>query len=1077
AGTAPSEPLRSVPAAVERAQPGTVITLLPGRYAGGIVLNPGAPGRPITLRGACRGRVIIGEPPALITGWTRVDGLEYTYVADTKLDLQSLMESSTGRQLRPMPSLLDVEELAGTFYHDVAAGKIYLHPSDSESAERHLYIVPSPTGLGILLADHTVVEDLVLTGMGNAAIRGNDPTNAVVRHCLAYGNGYAVELRGGRDCVISGNHFWANVPKYAAGSQVYVTKPRALGIVIENNLVYDSSKSGVRFYDVGEVVKDCVLRGNIIKGSYSKGVPRDQGLHAENNVSLSSLWAHAGGHNTYGFSPRPEYIKQTDLLMNNRDWHFADPAYMDYRLQADSPARGAAPDGSDRGAFPYDASVVFVSPDGDDSAAGTAQATAWRTLRQAVSALRPGHTLYLEPGAWDETLVLEGLHGEKTNPIRIRVRGRGRAVLSELRIRDCANLELEGLGLAGDAAVIEVRGSHGIVLRRCWVTRAAPGAGIVVGASRHVTLEHCAVAGGGVGLLLDESHDVELVSSLLAAAGAQIELRGDTRDFWSEYNAFAISSGGAPLAATPAGVSATLEEWRALRGMDLASHVASIDDFVDSYRGDFRARAGRPPSYGGRYEKPVGPHEVLLPAVSRQAIERVEVVSTTRTSANITYWTPGRVTGTLIEWGKTPEYGESYDRAERARGEYETFHTVSLLGLEPETTYHFRVGFRDHHTEEDQGDNESADIDMAAETPLVWSADYSFTTAAADPEPRLLYVASDGDDARDGLSATTAWRSLHKAAREARAGDTVTIAPGRYLELLRPLQTGTSEQGRITFRAERPLTVFLDGGFDGDGTGRSHAVQLMSKSFITLENLVFEKARNHDNGGYRGWPGYAGLVRISGSTGVELKACVMEGRHRFMVGLVAEGLGTMPGAPPAAAPLMVSDSLFIGNWFSFFVGGRGPNHFHHNAIVRSRLLMAAFSAPTELRNNIYQSLGENKWGSNLFVGVDRMDSDYNCFGWDQQNEHRVVAWLGRRPSRTAVRGLQGWQEEFGQDPHGIEADPGYPLSAQVNFGGSGKVGPARPLSIDDLILPPDSPCRGAGENGADIGPRWERFLD
>jgi hypothetical protein len=32
-----------------------------------------------------------------------------------------------------------------------------------------------------------------------------------------------------------------------------------------------------------------------------------------------------------------------------------------------------------------------------------------------------------------------------------------------------------------------------------------------------------------------------------------------------------------------------------------------------------------------------------------------------------------------------------------------------------------------------------------------------------------------------------------------------------------------------------------------------------------------------------------------------------------------------------------------------------------------------------------------------------------------------------------------------------------------------------PLTVKDMLLPPDSPCRGKGEKGEDIGPRWQRF--
>ena len=32
------------------------------------------------------------------------------------------------------------------------------------------------------------------------------------------------------------------------------------------------------------------------------------------------------------------------------------------------------------------------------------------------------------------------------------------------------------------------------------------------------------------------------------------------------------------------------------------------------------------------------------------------------------------------------------------------------------------------------------------------------------------------------------------------------------------------------------------------------------------------------------------------------------------------------------------------------------------------------------------------------------------------------------------------------------------------------------MCVEGLIRLPDNPCRGRGENGEDIGPRWERFL-
>ncbi len=70
------------------------------------------------------------------------------------------------------------------------------------------------------------------------------------------------------------------------------------------------------------------------------------------------------------------------------------------------------------------------------------------------------------------------------------------------------------------------------------------------------------------------------------------------------------------------------------------------------------------------------------------------------------------------------------------------------------------------------------------------------------PAPYMpLFVRPDGDDANNGRSLTTAWRSLRTAGIRAVAGSTVIVAPGRYVE------TDTVRvrdgAGRVTFLADR----------------------------------------------------------------------------------------------------------------------------------------------------------------------------------------------------------------------------------------------------------------------------------
>ena len=75
---------------------------------------------------------------------------------------------------------------------------------------------------------------------------------------------------------------------------------------------------------------------------------------------------------------------------------------------------------------------------------------------------------------------------------------------------------------------------------------------------------------------------------------------------------------------------------------------------------------------------------------------------------------------------------------------------------------------------------------------------------------RMLYVASDGDDAADG-SIEHPWRTLQHAADSVLPGDTVVVQEGTYHEEV--MLTRSGEFGRrITLRAAAGEAVILDGG-------------------------------------------------------------------------------------------------------------------------------------------------------------------------------------------------------------------------------------------------------------------------
>jgi parallel beta-helix repeat protein len=1108
-GVSATTALKNIQAAMARAVPGSTITLLPGWYDGGVVLKAGVSNRPITLRASRPGQVFLGKP-RFFSSFEKDASCAYTWTTACTTEPPVLNEADTGRSLRHMASVEDVDELAGTYFFDATDKKIYVHSSDSAGVVHHIYSSVNP-GFGAQMNDYTTVDGLTLAGFADAAILSLNKHDVTVANCTVYANGYGICFNSGSNCVVRGNHVWANNPSYNEGAQIFFSG-FCWGNLIEDNIAHDTKLIGIRYYS-GTVI-NCLTRRNILFNNFiggffykvnhyqkdvdqvlaAHGLKKDDdfflvgtgekikypGLVAENNVAFNNPNACLGApfmrYNTYNkwnggslMSVRGE----TDLVYGelNTDAKFADPAYLDFRLQSDSPARGRAPGGKDLGAFSYDGTVFYVKPDGNDAADGTSLEAAWKTLAQASKKLKAGQTLYVVPGEWREPLKLAGLKAVAGQPTRIRSYGKGKNFMAMVTVEECENLMIEHLRVSKAAGVgLSVRNSRGVSLKNCASYR-NDGAGVALSGATATLVDSCAmVENRGAGLeATADCRDLELASNLLVAnGGPQLQLAVCPEELFSEFNAFSTDGKG-PMGKLGNDTAKDIEAWRTMAKTDAESFLADAKAIENLASGAFRIKSGHPLGIAGRYSKPVGP-DGLAGRIreSQQVFERVEVLSTSRTTANLTWWTPARICGTLIQWGKSA--GEYPYKLERGRheglSEYESFHSVSLVGLEPKTKYYGRVGFVKFWAtpEEKEKGND----------PVIWSEEFNFTTDDKDPLPRKLFVSTNGNDTCDGLTPKTAWQTLHKAAREAHLGDTVTLLSGRYTELLRPLQSGTAD-ARITFRAEKPFTVFLDGGFiKGGREGRSHCIQVLNKAFLTFENLVCERVKQHDNGGYRDGYGYSGLIYISGSAGIEIKSCVMDGRYRWMPCLWTCDAGLMPGVPAEVPAFAVADSVLLAGWRAVGLGITRSAEMRNNTFARAMTGMIsglAGDGKLVLRNNIIQCLIAAKSGNKLFDKPAQIDSDYNCYDWDPENKHKFIA--------EGISGLQEWQKKTSKDLHSLEKEPGYPFSAIMGYGkkdGWREGDASVQLKIEDLILRMDSPCRKAGEKGEDIGPRWEKFL-
>jgi len=94
----------------------------------------------------------------------------------------------------------------------------------------------------------------------------------------------------------------------------------------------------------------------------------------------------------------------------------------------------------------------------------------------------------------------------------------------------------------------------------------------------------------------------------------------------------------------------------------------------------------------------------------------------TRIQSAVIEWLTDREGSSFVEYGETNSYGE-----ETGKDDFVSSHSVTLLDLEPATTYHYRVRFTDE-------DNNTG-----------YSDDYTFTTADAPSAPTNLSVTPEAN--------------------------------------------------------------------------------------------------------------------------------------------------------------------------------------------------------------------------------------------------------------------------------------------------------------------------------------------
>jgi len=580
---------------VDALQPGDTLTIGPGEYFESVRRdNLGDAEKETVIRAQIPGTVLLrGDEPA--PEFRKAPGYRFVYAADFPQAVQAVNEVDTLRILASVPNAGELEFNPGGFHYDSETQTLYMSPSDLQPPDKHFYTISALDGrAGIYLVkpERVVLDGLAATGFHRAValprLRGGRSSSdriphgfylwrskrSVIRSCRAFLNagGISILSDSGGGNVIEACTAYANQSKHgiSAGNIVVFSFEDDK---IRDSHSYKGQHHGIRMYGGGQNPAG-LLQNNLSWGNRGADFQIKGGaLAAEQSkvqrclAPLGSITARDVRNSLIG--RRDDSAGDNIILEAEADidlnLEFADTKNLDYHLQSTSRFRGASVDRPDRGPFPYQKNIFYLSPNGDDSADGLSVATAWRSLPRALTALRPGDTLYLKGGRYAASGALTA-RGEAAAPVCIRGRGREPAVIAgPFSVRESSVVSFARLNFAD---------------------------GIAVGNSRDVRFENCRFSGETVSLAAQSVQGLRVTHSEFSGfRRSALDLRG-TADVFLQGNVFDNRNGFAIRTDRPGAV--LYSDYNSYRNADSAWEVRGAAlDFQEIQRGHTGGRLPR----------------------------------------------------------------------------------------------------------------------------------------------------------------------------------------------------------------------------------------------------------------------------------------------------------------------------------------------------------------------------------------------------------------------------------------------------------------------------------------------------
>ena len=850
---------------VDALKAGDTLTIGPGEYFEDVAREGlGSADADTVIRAEIPGTVLLrGDVDVPV--FEKVDGYQFVYAAPFDRAPHAVLEYDTLTILVKRPNLRNLEFDPGTFYYDEGQKKLYMSSSDlrEPGQRRYTAAVSGKHGIHLAKPQRVVVEGLAAAGFfGGWGMVLNAPVSCTVRGYVTYlcEGGICLENHGSHnlieDCECYG-HLFGGIVRYYADTDT-----------IRNCLTYETKREdgdehfGIMHYH--SMSGPLLLQNNISWGQgFDFSVKPSQEERLENCIALGSVRNAKmfndiiGGGNEYDRDSKNAtadnilFLREEDL---DQDFEFADPLNLDFRLQPDSRFRGTGPDGADRGPYPYKENIFYLSPTGNDQADGLSMRKPWRTLARALQDLEPGDTVYLAEGEYAASALNKA--GDGTSPIAIRGRGRGTVVVTgPLTLAGGAGVAFERLSFSGGVAVTD---------------------------SRDVAFENCIFFGGASGLKADNvaglkvTHNVFANVPLQAAKGETVTLSGnvfanegkpavvldsDAGVLYSDYNNYQ----DAPSCWEVHGATWSFADLQ--KRHDRYSQT-TMPKLV-SVKGVPCVGNGSALNNRGPRGTALGIHHAYNAAPPPLRLVGPFLHSVSDKTANIEWWTSKPATFELA-WGETPEMENTVENLQAPN----RFTTYSLTGLKPGTKYYFEI-----RTADTTG---RGTAEYFATVLKPDAAPLAFTTSAVAPDPKVYYVAPNGNDANTGLSRRQAWRTVSHAADTVNVGDTVRVAGGNYWEDIRIRATG--DEGRpITFRcAPGEKAVF-------DGKNLTRGFEVVVKKNLAFDGFYFANFGGVARGVFDLWDGddtritrcfsvkgtgYGDFVRAVFSSNLLVKNCV-----------------------------------------------------------------------------------------------------------------------------------------------------------------------------------------------------------